>query len=194
MHPENKMAAAIGGCMLSLVLAGVVASFAAAWFVAGRVNATFWLIGLGAGPVVGIAVLVAVFPDMGRMWLSKIFPPTFHFELPAGFKGRFYVVAQESGPEVPRSGGAFRFAIPAGRVLRVRRFPGIDNAFARATAVREGAPAEVVPDGRGMSSSPETGRLDFLCYYAGSREEQLRDDPGVVDLAEQVRRAESGGR
>ncbi len=194
MHPENKMAAAIGGCMLSLVFAGIAASFGVAWLIVGRASAAFWLIGFGAGPIAGLAILLAVFPDMGRMWAARMFPPSFVFHLPTGFKGRFYIVGQDHGLDVARERGEFRFDIPDRRVLRVKRFKGLDNSFVKIRALRDGAPAPVLRDGQGMSSSPETGRLDYLSFYAGSQEELLRDNPAAVDLAEQIRRVEAGER
>lgn len=173
MSPDTSMKAAMIVAILLVATVGALLGFAVTWLLA-KILPRPAVIPLGVLLCLGGAVIAVhlVFPDILRSIRNDVSAPTYHFQVPAGFSGRFTLVHDPAGVPLVEDGRRVEIPVPPDRLLRVRPSPALEHTDPRLTATRDGAPTPVVPEGSGQLEG-----VQYQSFYIGTWE-QRDADPG----------------
>ncbi|HEY0135835.1 MAG TPA: hypothetical protein VGB85_17240 [Nannocystis sp.] len=159
--------------ILLVATLGAMLGYAVTWLLA-KVLPRPAVIPLGivlclAGAAIAVHV---VFPDILRSIRDDASAPTYHFQVPSGFTGRFTLVHDPAGVRLVEDGRRVEIPVPPDRMLRVQPSPALEHTDPRLTATRDGAPTTIIAD-----ESGQWGGIRYQTFYVGTYDDRARD-PG----------------
>ena len=169
MSGDTALKAGMIVALLLVATLGALLGYAATWLLS-RILPRPAVIPLGVVLCLGGAAIAVhvVFPDILRSIRDDASAPTYHFQVPPGFTGRFTLILDPAGVVLVEHGRRVDIPVPPDRVLRASA--ALEHTDPRLSATRDGAPTDIVSDESGQREG-----VRYKTYFVGTHEDLARE-------------------